>query len=130
MNVVSLRARSCMGFFANPLHYYQPSESQKVKSRYAKLPKKVVQKSPFPQVITGDRGIGDKKIVLRFTSWHNSYLTFIWGLNISCLLYIVCYSRNAMGRMQRTFTFVFHIFPASHRGIFLITRTASLSRAS
>ncbi|MDY4685065.1 MAG: hypothetical protein SO364_01600, partial [Sodaliphilus sp.] len=31
---------------------------------------------------------GDKKIVLRFTSWHNSYLTFIWGLNISCLLYI------------------------------------------
>ena len=73
---------------------------------------------------------GDKKIVLRFTSWHNSYLTFIWGLNISCLLYIVCYSRNAMGRMQRTFTFVFHIFPASHRGIFLITRTASLSRAS
>ena len=61
MNVVSLRARSCMGFFANPLHYYQPSESQKVKSRYAKLPKKVVQKSPFPQVITGDRGIGDKK---------------------------------------------------------------------
>ena len=75
-------------------------------------------------------GVGDKKIVLRFTSWHNSYLTFIWGLNISCLLYIVCYSRNAMGRMQRTFTFVFHIFPASHRGIFLITRTASLSRAS
>ena len=25
-------------------------------------------------------GVGDKKIVLRFTSWHNSYLTFHLGV--------------------------------------------------
>lgn len=40
------------------------------------------------------------------------------------------YRRKAMGRMQRTLTLLLRMRPASQRGIFLITRRASWSKAA